>query len=85
MPNDISAAASPACAMIRVGVCSAVTTWPDPSVNDHGPDDSAGASGGGAAEPQPASATLATAAARTERQARMDRPFSCRMGNLGVR
>src|SRR5262245_7056137 len=78
MPKEISAAASPACAMIRVGVLSALTTLPDPSVNDQGPAASA-VSPVEASEPQPLSTTLRAARARTGRHARIvGVPFSGR-------
>src|SRR5688500_15934829 len=74
MPNDINAAASPACAMIRVGGFSAVITLPEPSVNDQGPDEVAAAPGESPDEsPQPASATLSAVTARTVRHARIYR------------
>ena len=70
MPKDISAAASPAWAMIRVGCCSAVTTLPDPSVNDQGPELAAG-SAVSVVVPQAASRMLIAAPTRIARAARL--------------
>ena len=65
MPKDISAAASPACAMIRVGRLSSSTVFPEPSTNFHGPVEPLPASS--VADPQAVNTSAALSMTRVRR------------------